>query len=58
VTNDAERTRWKLRGDRVVDENPRIRLNAASLEIPDGTVFDQYVSRAAGLLSTPQFLMQ
>lgn len=45
VTNGAERTRWKLRGDRVVDENPRIRLSVASLEIPDGTVFDQYVMR-------------
>ena len=53
VTNGAERTRWKLRGDRVVDENPRIRLSVASLEIPDGTVFDQYVSRAVSLLSSP-----
>ena len=45
VTNGAERTRWKIRGDRTVDENPRIRLSVASLELADGTVFDQYVMR-------------
>jgi hypothetical protein len=45
VTNGAERTRWKIRGDRVVDENPRIRLSVASLELADGTRFDQYVMR-------------
>jgi ADP-ribose pyrophosphatase YjhB (NUDIX family) len=45
VTNGAERTRWKIRSDRVVDENPRIRLSVASLELTDGTVFDQYVMR-------------
>lgn len=45
VTNGAERTRWKIRSDRTVDENPRIRLSVASLELADGTVFDQYVMR-------------
>jgi hypothetical protein len=45
VTKGAERTRWKIRGDRVVDENPHIRLSVASLELADGTVFDQYVMR-------------
>jgi len=45
VSNGTERTRWKIRGDRKVDENPRIRLSVASLELPDGTVFDQYVMR-------------
>ena len=45
VSDGAERTRWKIRGDRMVDENPRIRLSVASLELPDGTVFDQYVMR-------------
>jgi 8-oxo-dGTP pyrophosphatase MutT (NUDIX family) len=29
----------------VVDENPRIRLSVATLELTDGTVFDQYVMR-------------
>ena len=28
-----------------MDENPRIRLSVASLELADGTVFDQYVMR-------------
>jgi hypothetical protein len=32
VTNGAERTRWKIRGDRLVDENPHIRLSVPSLE--------------------------
>jgi 8-oxo-dGTP pyrophosphatase MutT (NUDIX family) len=45
VTKGAERTRWKIRSDRVVDENPRIRLSVATLEVTDGTVFDQYVMR-------------
>jgi hypothetical protein len=36
VTNGAERTRWKIRSDRTVDENPRIRLSVASLELADG----------------------
>jgi 8-oxo-dGTP pyrophosphatase MutT (NUDIX family) len=45
VTNGAERTRWKIRSDRTVDENPQIRLSVASLELADGTVFDQYVMR-------------
>ena len=45
MTDEAERTRWKIRGERMVEENPRIRLSVASLELPDGTVFDQYVVR-------------
>jgi 8-oxo-dGDP phosphatase len=45
VTDEAERTRWKIRGERMVEENPRIRLSVASLELPDGTLFDQYVVR-------------
>ena len=45
MTKGAERTRWKIRSDRVVDENPRIRLSVASLELADGTQFDQYVMR-------------
>ena len=45
MTNGAERTRWKIRSDRLVDENPQIRLSVASLELADGTLFDQYVMR-------------
>jgi 8-oxo-dGTP pyrophosphatase MutT (NUDIX family) len=45
VTNGAERTRWKIRSDRTVDETPHIRLSIASLELADGRQFDQYVMR-------------
>ncbi|MBV9208560.1 MAG: NUDIX hydrolase [Actinobacteria bacterium] len=45
MTPDQERTRWKVLGDRVVDESPRLRLSKATVELPDGTVFDQYVMR-------------
>lgn len=45
MASDAGRTRWKIRGDRLVDENPHIRLSIASVELPDGTQFEQYVMR-------------
>ena len=40
-----ERSRWKVHADRVVDQNPHLRLSIASVELPDGTRFDQYVAR-------------
>jgi 8-oxo-dGTP pyrophosphatase MutT (NUDIX family) len=40
-----ERTRWTIHGERLVDENPHIRLSIASVELPDGTEFEQYVMR-------------
>jgi 8-oxo-dGTP pyrophosphatase MutT (NUDIX family) len=47
VTNEAasERTRWTIHGERLVDENPHIRLSIASVELPDGKHFEQYVFR-------------
>jgi 8-oxo-dGTP pyrophosphatase MutT (NUDIX family) len=45
VADDVGRTRWKIHGDRLVDENPHIRLSIASVELPDGTEFEQYVMR-------------
>ena len=45
MIDGAERTRWKIRGERMVDANPRFRLSVTTLELPDGTVFDQYVVR-------------
>jgi 8-oxo-dGTP pyrophosphatase MutT (NUDIX family) len=45
VTQGEDRTRWKIDAERVVDENPHIRLSVASVELPDGTRFDQYVLR-------------
>jgi len=44
VTGDL-RTKWLIHGERLVDENPHIRLSVATVELPDGTVFDQYVMR-------------
>jgi 8-oxo-dGTP pyrophosphatase MutT (NUDIX family) len=34
-----------IHSDRVVDENPHVRLSVASVELPDGTRFEQYVLR-------------
>jgi 8-oxo-dGTP pyrophosphatase MutT (NUDIX family) len=47
VTNDntCGRTVWKVHAERLVDENPHIRLSVASVELPDGKRFDQYVIR-------------
>jgi 8-oxo-dGTP pyrophosphatase MutT (NUDIX family) len=47
VANDGSsgRTRWTIHGERLVDENPHIRLSVASVELPDGERFDQYVFR-------------
>jgi 8-oxo-dGTP pyrophosphatase MutT (NUDIX family) len=45
VANSVERTRWTIHGDRLVDENPHVRLSVASVELPDGTRFEQYVMR-------------
>ena len=42
---DGEATRWVIRGERLVDENRHIRLSVASVTLPDGTDFDQYVVR-------------
>jgi hypothetical protein len=44
-SSELEPTQWKVRGDRLVDENPFIRLSIASVELPDGTKFEQYVMR-------------
>jgi 8-oxo-dGDP phosphatase len=41
----SERTRWTIHGERLVDDNPHLRLSVASVELPDGTCFDQYVLR-------------
>jgi hypothetical protein len=38
-------SRWTIRGERVVDETRRLRLSVASVELPDGVQFEQYVLR-------------
>ena len=45
MTQGEERTRWKIHAERVVEENPHIRLSVTSVELPDETRFDQYVMR-------------
>ncbi|GLZ16057.1 NUDIX hydrolase [Actinomadura sp. NBRC 104425] len=47
MTHDSssERTKWQIHGERVVDENRHIRLSIASVELPNGIQFDQYVVR-------------
>jgi 8-oxo-dGDP phosphatase len=42
---DLEPTKRKIFGERLVDENPFIRLSIASVGLPDGTEFEQYVMR-------------
>jgi 8-oxo-dGTP pyrophosphatase MutT (NUDIX family) len=39
------RTQWTIHDERLVDENPHIRLSVASVELPDGKQFEQYVFR-------------
>lgn len=38
-------TLWKIHGERVVDDSRRLRLSVASVELPDGVQFEQYVLR-------------
>jgi len=45
VSQGEKRTRCRIRADRVVDENPHVRLSVASVDLPDGTRFEQYVLR-------------
>ncbi len=45
MAHGEKQTRWTIHADRVVDENRHIRLSVASVELPDGTRFDQYVMR-------------
>lgn len=40
-----EQTLWKIHGERVVDDTRRLRLSIASVELPDGVTFEQYVLR-------------
>lgn len=41
----SERGVWIIHDDRLVDENPHIRVSLADVELPDGTEFTQYVFR-------------
>jgi 8-oxo-dGTP pyrophosphatase MutT (NUDIX family) len=37
--------RWTIHGERVVDDTRRLKLSIASVGLPDGTQFEQYVMR-------------
>ena len=43
--DEHERAQWQIHGERLVDENPFIQLSIASVELPDGSQFEQYVMR-------------
>jgi 8-oxo-dGTP pyrophosphatase MutT (NUDIX family) len=41
----SEATRWVVHEERLVDDTRRARFSIATLELPDGVVFEQYVMR-------------
>lgn len=45
MDHGQEPTRWTIHGERVVDDTRRLRLSIASVELPDGVKFEQYVLR-------------
>ncbi|GAA5172876.1 MULTISPECIES: NUDIX domain-containing protein [Amycolatopsis] len=40
-----EQTKWTIHGERVIDDTRRLKLSIASVELPDGVRFEQYVLR-------------
>jgi 8-oxo-dGTP pyrophosphatase MutT (NUDIX family) len=47
VTNQPStaRTRWTIHGERLIDDSPHVRVSKASVELPNGVEFEQYVFR-------------
>lgn len=41
-----ESTKWTIHGERLIDDTRRLRLTVASVELPDGVTFEQYVMRS------------
>lgn len=41
----TERSKWTIHGERLVDDTPHIKLSIASVELPNGVEFEQYVLR-------------
>ena len=41
----ADHVRWVIHDERLIDENPHIRVSLADVELPDGPTFTQYVFR-------------
>ncbi|WP_263251655.1 NUDIX hydrolase [Saccharopolyspora rosea] len=44
-TNVPALTTWTIHGERLVDDSRRLKLSIASVELPDGVTFEQYVLR-------------
>lgn len=42
----AELTRWTIHGERIVDDSRKMVVSIASVELPDGVQFEQYVFRS------------
>jgi hypothetical protein len=42
---DKESTVWKIHGERLIEDTRRLQLSIASVELPDGVQFEQYVLR-------------
>lgn len=45
VSDASEATRWRIHGERVVDDSRRGRLSIVEVELPDGVRFEQFVLR-------------
>ncbi|TCO30366.1 NUDIX domain-containing protein [Kribbella steppae] len=45
MTADGKATLWKIHGERVIDDTRHVQLSIASVELPDGVQFEQYVLR-------------
>ena len=41
----TERSRWTIHGERLIDDSPHVRISTASVELPNGVTFEQYVFR-------------
>jgi 8-oxo-dGTP pyrophosphatase MutT (NUDIX family) len=41
----TESAQWIIRGERLIDKTPRLRVSLADVELPDGRQFTQYVFR-------------
>lgn len=42
----AELTRWTVHGERIIDDTRKMVVSIASVELPDGVQFEQYVFRS------------
>ncbi|RKT88496.1 ADP-ribose pyrophosphatase YjhB, NUDIX family [Saccharopolyspora antimicrobica] len=44
-TDAPELATWTIHGERLIDDTRRLKLSIASVELPDGVTFEQYVLR-------------